>query len=101
VPVDPAELDAVMVLGREVAAEGRIVITPRIVRPIEDVRAVQAGEAEERRGERRVARVEADTVVLDRLRQQERQAEQERQQQPAQQARAVAALDRRVGPSAS
>ena len=47
-PVDPANLDAVMVLGAEVPAEGLTVIEEQQGRePDEDVEAVQAGEAEE------------------------------------------------------
>ena len=67
----------------------------------EDVAGVEAREAEERGREGRVARVEADAVVLDHLREQEGRAEQEREHHPGAEARAIALLDRLSSPSAS
>ena len=72
VPVDPGDLDAVMVLGGVVAAEGAYRCDREECQPDEDVRAVQAREPEEDGGEGAVAGVEANMGVLDRLREQER-----------------------------
>src|SRR4051794_13041312 len=90
VPVDSSELDSVVVLGTEVTAEGAYGHDQEDRQADEDVQPVKPREAEERRRERAVARVEADAVVLDHLREQEREAEQERQGEPALKARAVA-----------
>src|SRR5215472_1299578 len=79
VPVDPADLDAVMVLGREVPSEGADRHEGEDRQPDEDVAAVEAGEAEEDGGERAVARVEADAHVLVQLPDQEGEAHEERQ----------------------
>ena len=68
VPVDPADLDAVMVLRGEVPAEGADRHEEQDRQADEDVRAVQAGEAEEDRRERAVVRGEADARVLESLR---------------------------------
>src|SRR3954447_6927184 len=78
VPVDPADLDAVVVLGREVPAEGADGHEEQDREADEDVRAVEAGEAVEDRPERAVMRGEADAGVLARLGQQEDEAHQER-----------------------
>src|ERR1700710_393128 len=93
-PVDPAELDAVMMLGGEVPPEGADRHEQEDREADEDVGAVQAREAEEDRGERAVTRVEADAGVLDSLGDEERQAHEEREQQPGAKAQPVAALDR-------
>src|SRR3954447_6621555 len=69
VPVDPADLDAVVVLGREVAAESSDGHEQEDRQADEDVRAVQARQAVEDRPERAVVRREADAGVLARLRQ--------------------------------
>src|SRR3954451_9765118 len=68
-PVDPADLDAVVVLGREVAAESSDGHEQEDRQADEDVRAVQARQAVEDRPERAVVRREADAGVLARLRQ--------------------------------
>src|SRR4051812_27530265 len=81
VPVDAADLDAVMVLRREMPPEGPDRHEEQDREADEHVRAVQARQAEEDRRERAVARVEADPGVLDSLRDQEGQAHQERQQE--------------------
>ena len=49
VPVDARHLDALVGVRREVAAEDRSVTTLSSIRPIDDVRAVQAGQAVEDR----------------------------------------------------
>ena len=68
VPVDAGKLDAVVVLGRVVAAEAADDHHQQQAQPDGDVRPVQAGEAEEHGRERAVAGVEADVQVLDDLR---------------------------------
>ncbi len=93
-PVDAADLDAVVVLGREVAAEGADRHEPEDREPHEDVGAVEAREAEEDRAEGLVVRREADPRVLDRLREEEGQAHEEGQDEPCLHPGAVAALDR-------
>src|SRR5919202_4732726 len=64
VPVDPSDLDAVVVLGREMAAEGADRHEEQDRQADEDVRAVEAGQAEEDRPERLVVRREAHARVL-------------------------------------
>src|SRR5436305_2288104 len=64
VPVDPADLDAVMVLGREMPPEGADRHERENREPDEHVAAVQAREAEEDRGEGAVRQVEARPHVL-------------------------------------
>ena len=55
----------------------------RIIRPTKTWKPCRPVRPKNVDGEGAVARVEADAVVLDDLRQQERQAEQEREHQPA------------------
>src|SRR3954465_7554242 len=64
VPVDPADLDAVVVLGREVAAEGADRHEEQERTADEDVRPVEPGQPEENRAEGAVVRREADPRVL-------------------------------------
>src|SRR5437870_2799389 len=64
VPVDPRDLNPVVVLGRVVTAEGARGGEAEQRQADEDVRAVQAGQAEERRRERVVAGSKADPCVL-------------------------------------
>src|SRR4051812_32342155 len=94
VPVDPGDLDAVVVVRGVVAAEGTDGGEGEQRQADEDVRAVEAGEGEEDRAEGAVVRGEADAGVLARLREQEDEPHQERQEQARLQAGAVAALDR-------
>src|SRR3954467_3741964 len=63
-PVDPADLDAVVVLGGEVPAEGADRHEQEDREADEDVGSVQAGEAEEDRREGAVLRREAGAQVL-------------------------------------
>src|SRR5436853_7898637 len=72
-PVDPADLDAVMVLGGEVAAEGADRHEQEDREPDKDVGAVEAGEAEEDPREGAVLRREACAHVLVDLRDEERE----------------------------
>src|SRR5262245_7455586 len=74
VPVDPADLDAVVVLRREVPPEGPDRHEQEDREADEDVCAVQARQAEEDRREGAVARVEPDARVLDRLGDEEAEA---------------------------
>src|SRR4051812_38207771 len=98
VPVDPADLDSVVMVGREVPAEGADRHEEQDCEPDEDVAAVQARQAEEDRREGAVAGVEADAQVLRHLCDEERQSHQERQQQARAQAEHVALLHRRQRP---
>src|SRR5262245_7712737 len=80
VPVDPADLDAVMVLGGEMPAEGADRHEQEDREPDEDVATVEAGQAEKDRWERAVLRREAGPHVLVELREKEREAHEEREQ---------------------
>src|SRR5215831_7727746 len=73
VPVDSGKLDAVVVLRRVVTAEAADRHHEEEAQADRHVRPVQPREAEEDRGERAGARVEADVQVLDQLRAEERQ----------------------------
>src|SRR5205809_7916714 len=68
VPVDPADLDAVMMLGGEVPAEGADRHEGQDREADEHMAAVQAREAEEDCGEGAVRRVEAGSHVIVELR---------------------------------
>src|SRR6476646_4630923 len=98
VPIDPAQLDPVVVLGREMPAERADRHHEQDHQADEDVRSVEAGQAEERRGERGVPRVETEAAVLDELGEEERGAEAEGQDEAGLEACAVALLHRCVGP---
>ena len=94
VPVDPADLDAVMVLGAEMAPEGAYRHPSRIVRPTKTWSPCRPVRPKNVDGNAPSLVLKPIAVVLDHLRQQERQAEQEGQRQPALEPGAVAALDR-------
>src|SRR5512133_4051097 len=93
-PVDAANLNAVVSLRREVPAVSADRHRREDRQADEDVCAMQAREGEEDRPERLVVRGEADSRILEQLRQQERQPHQERQRQASLETYAVAALDR-------
>ena len=101
VPVDARHLDAAVVLGREVAAEGADRDEQQQRQADEDVRAVQAGEAVEDRALGAVLRREADVDVLVDLDEQERAAEQERREDARPGGRAGCPSCGRARPSAA
>src|SRR3990172_1395379 len=94
VPVDPGQLDSVVMLRREVAAESADRHHQEEREPNRDMRAVEARQPEEDRCEGAVASVEPDIQVLDHLRRKEREAHDERQHHAGQEAGALATLDR-------
>src|ERR1700745_1679992 len=67
VPIDTADLDSVVMLGREMAAEGTCRHEREDRQTDEDMGTVEPGETEEDRREGPVRGVEADAGVLDPL----------------------------------
>src|SRR6478735_11995619 len=89
VPVDPGQLDAVVVLGRVVPAERPDGREQEQGQADEDMCAVQSGQAEEDRREGVVPRRKADPRVLGYLRREEGEAHQEREHETGAQAGTV------------
>src|SRR5215203_1112531 len=82
VPVDPCQLDAVMVVRQEMPTKGANRHEEEDRQADEHVRAVQAREREEDRREGVLVRRKADPRVLDHLREQERETHQQREHEP-------------------
>src|SRR5262245_47600344 len=94
VPVDPGDFDTVVVLGREVAAEGANRRHREQAETDEDVGSVEPRQPVEDRPERAVVRREPDAGVLADLRQQDDEPETDREHEPGLEPRVVPALDR-------